>query len=162
MLKMPITPREIICFSRYVCKCVSDLWRGMASRKSVTCVWIKKLDVYAFKNKKKPSVGVELRAGGDPHRSEKPGWSAGDMRSGLNKKKIHRHSVSPTSVAFFWLVIIFGLFKVSKMTNYDLPKVSNITNFNYDLFKVSKMTILIMTCSKSAKWLWLTESQQND
>ena len=29
---------------------------------------------------KKPSVGVELRAGGDPHRSEKPGWSARDMR----------------------------------------------------------------------------------
>ena len=30
------------------------------------------------KNKKKPSVGVELGAGGDPHRSEKPGWSARD------------------------------------------------------------------------------------
>ena len=32
------------------------------------------------KHSKKPSVRVELRAGGDPHRSEKPGWSAGDMR----------------------------------------------------------------------------------
>ena len=31
------------------------------------------------KKKKKPSVGVELRAGGDPHRSQKPGWSASDM-----------------------------------------------------------------------------------
>ena len=30
--------------------------------------------------KKKPSVRVELRAGGDLHRSEKPRWSAGDMR----------------------------------------------------------------------------------
>ena len=29
---------------------------------------------------KKPSVRVELRAGGDPPGSEKPGWSAGDMR----------------------------------------------------------------------------------
>ena len=27
---------------------------------------------------KKPSVRVELRAGGDPNRSEKLGWSAGD------------------------------------------------------------------------------------
>ena len=27
-----------------VCVCVSDLWRGMASRKSLKCVWIKKLD----------------------------------------------------------------------------------------------------------------------
>ena len=32
------------------------------------------------KNKKQSSVAVELRAGGAPHRSEKPGWSAGDMR----------------------------------------------------------------------------------
>ena len=39
------------------------------------------------KNKKKPSVGVELRAGGDPHRSEKPGWSSGDMRQGPKQKK---------------------------------------------------------------------------
>ena len=39
---------------------------------------LKKVDVYAFK--KKPSVRIELRAGGDPHRSEKPGWSVGDIR----------------------------------------------------------------------------------
>ena len=32
------------------------------------------------KTKKKPSVGIELRAGWDPHRSEKPGWSASDTR----------------------------------------------------------------------------------
>ena len=31
------------------------------------------------KKQKKPSVGVELRAGGDPHGSEKQGWSASDM-----------------------------------------------------------------------------------
>ena len=77
------------------------------------------------KKQKKPSVGVELRAGGDPHRSEKPGWSAGDTRQ-WPKQKMHRHPVSPTGV----------LFKVRKMT--------------YDLLKVSKMTILIVTCSKSA------------
>ena len=52
------------------------------------------------KHSKKPSVGVELRAGGDPHRSEKPGWSAGDMRQWpkKEKKKIHRHPVSPKGV----------------------------------------------------------------
>ena len=42
--------------------------------------------------------------------------------SGL-KKKMPRHPVSPKGVLF--------LFKVSKMTN-----------FNYDLFKVSKMCVL--------------------
>ena len=36
---------------------------------------------------KKPSVGLELRAGGDPHRSKKPGWSVGDMRPWPQKKK---------------------------------------------------------------------------
>ena len=55
---------------------MSDLWHGIASRKS---------HVSELKNwmlsiqKKKQSVGVELRAGGDLYRSEKPGWSAGDM-----------------------------------------------------------------------------------
>ena len=50
------------------------------------------------KNKKKPSVGVKLRAGGDPHMSEKPGWSAGDMRQWPKQKnkKMRRHPVSPT------------------------------------------------------------------
>ena len=38
------------------------------------------------KAKKNHSVGVELRAGGDPHRSEKPGWSAGDMRQWPKQK----------------------------------------------------------------------------
>ena len=41
------------------------------------------------KQKNKPSVGVEFRAGGDPHRSEKLGWSAGDMRQ-WPKQKMHR------------------------------------------------------------------------
>ena len=31
-------------------------------------------------DKKKPRVRVELRAGGDFHKPEKPGWSATDMR----------------------------------------------------------------------------------
>ena len=38
------------------------------------------------KKQKKPSVGIEPRAGGDPHRSEKPGWSAGDMRQWPKQK----------------------------------------------------------------------------
>ena len=58
---------------------VGDLWHGMASRKSQVRElknWMPKHS----KKKKKTSVEVELRAGGDPHRSEKPLWSAGDMR----------------------------------------------------------------------------------
>ena len=74
---------------------------------------------------KNPSVGVELRAGGDPHRSEKPGWSAGDMRQ-WPKQKMHRHPVSPMGVL---LLFFFNLFEVSKIT----------TKF-FDLFKVSKNT----------------------
>ena len=52
------------------------------------------------KTKKNPSVGVELRAGGDPHRSEKPGWSAGDTRQ-WPKQKMHRHPVSPKGLLQF-------------------------------------------------------------
>ena len=38
------------------------------------------------KKQKKPSVGVELRAGGDPHGSEKQGWSASDMTQWSKQK----------------------------------------------------------------------------
>ena len=55
---------------------VGDLWRGMASPKS----HVSELKNWMPLHSKKPSDGVELRGGGDPHRSEKPGWSAGDMR----------------------------------------------------------------------------------
>ena len=47
-----------------------------------------------------PSVGVELRAGGDPHGSEKLEWSAGDTRQ-WPKQKMHRHLVSPKGVLQF-------------------------------------------------------------
>ena len=75
---------------------VGDLWRGMVSRKS----HVSKIKNWMPKHSKKPSVRVELRAGGDPTRSEKPGWSAGDMRQWPKKKKkeIHRHPVSVTGV----------------------------------------------------------------
>ena len=36
---------------------------------------------------------------------------------------------------------------------FELAQSQQNDYFNYDLFKVSKMTILFMTCSKSAKWL---------
>ena len=56
---------------------VGDLWQGMVSHKSQ----VRELKNWIPKHsKKKPSVGVQLRVGGDPHRSEKPGWSARDMR----------------------------------------------------------------------------------
>ena len=90
-------------------------------------------------SKKKPSVGVELKAGGGLHRSEKPGWSASAQGSDLKKKKMLRHLVSPKGVL---LMVLLDLFKVSRMNNfnYDLFKVSKMTNFSNDLFKVSKMT----------------------
>ena len=57
-------------------KSVSDLWRGMASRKS----HVSKIKNWMPMHSTEASAREELRAGGDPHRSEKPGWSAGDMR----------------------------------------------------------------------------------
>ena len=54
---------------------VGDLWRGMASPKS----HVSKLKNWVAMHSKKLSVGIELRAGGEPHRSEQAGWSAGDM-----------------------------------------------------------------------------------
>ena len=64
---------------------VSDLWRGMASRKSHVSELKNWMPMHS-KKQKKPSVGVELRAGGDPHGSEKPGWSASDMRQWPKQK----------------------------------------------------------------------------
>ena len=63
---------------------MGNLWRGIVSGKSQASElknWMPK------HSKKKPSVGVELRAGGDPHGSEKPGWSADDMRQWPKKRK---------------------------------------------------------------------------
>ena len=56
------------------------------------------------KKQKKPSVGVKLMAGGDPHMSEKPGWSAGDIRQ-WPKQKMHRHPISPTGVLLLSFLI---------------------------------------------------------
>ena len=78
---------------------VSDLWRAMASRKSHVRELKNWMPMHS-KNKKKPSVGVELRANGDSLRSEKPGWRVGDMRQ-WSKQKMHRHLVSPKRVLQF-------------------------------------------------------------
>ena len=83
---------------------VSDLWRGMASRKSHVSELKNWMPMHS---KKKPSVGVELRAGGDPHRSEKPGWSASDMRQ-WQKKKIHRHPGGWEAPGDQWHGIVSG------------------------------------------------------
>ena len=96
----------------------------------------------SIQKQKKPSTRVELRAGGDPHRSEKPEWNASDMRQWL-KQKMHRHLVSPTGVL---LLVFFDLFKVSKII--------------FDLFKVSKITTKFLTCSKSAKILRSSHSKK--
>ena len=57
---------------------VGDFWSGMVplkSQESELKNWMPK-----HSKNKNPSVRVELRAGEDPHKSEKPGWSASDMR----------------------------------------------------------------------------------
>ena len=74
---------------------VSDHWHGMASRKSHVTELKNWMAMHS--KTKKTSVRVELRTGGDPPRSEKLGWSAGDMRQ-LPKQKMYRHPVSPTGV----------------------------------------------------------------
>ena len=97
-------------------------------------------------NKKKPSVGVELRAGEDPHRSEKPRWSACDMRQWPKQKKI--------ADWFKANKMSFDLLKAVTMTIFiffDLFKVSKKDYFNYELFKGSKSDHLIVTGSKSDK-----------
>ena len=83
---------------------VSDLWHDMASCTSHVSELKNWMPMHSKTNKK--SVGVELRAGGDTHRSEKPGWSASDMRQ-WSKQKMHRHRVSLTGVL---LLVFVGFF----------------------------------------------------
>ena len=88
---------------------VGDLWHDIASRKSHAS----ELNNWMPRHSKKPGVRVELRAGGDPHRSEKPGWSAGDMRQWpkiKRKQKVHRHPVFLTRV----LLLVFLTCSCSK------------------------------------------------
>ena len=49
------------------------------------------------KSRQPKAVVVELRADGDPNRSEKPGWSAGDMDK--LPRKLIRHPLSPKGVS---------------------------------------------------------------
>ena len=82
---------------------VSDPRHDMASGKSQVSESKNWMHIHSRKQKK-PSVRVKLRAGGDPHRSEKPGWSAGDMRQWpKQQQKMHRHPVSATGV----LLLVF-------------------------------------------------------
>ena len=88
---------------------VGDLWHGIASCKS----HVSELKNWMPSHSKKSSVGVELRAGGDPHKSEKPGWSAGDMSQWSKikrKQKMHRHPISPAGV----LLLVFLTCSCSK------------------------------------------------
>ena len=130
---MPITPGEILRFPRYMCEQLLA-WHGVPW---VNHMYVnKKLDAHALKKKKKPSVGVELRTGGDPHRSENSGWSCRDMRQWSKQKKCIATQFLQREFCF----LAYDLFKVIKMT--------------YDLLKVSKMTIKFLTCSNLAKWLF--------
>ena len=68
------------------------------------------MPMHSKKKKKKPSVRVELRAGGDPHRSEKPGWSAGDIGQWPQKRNAYASGFSQVSFA----VRFFDLLKSAK------------------------------------------------
>ena len=70
----------------------------MASRKSHVSELKNWMPMHS-KKQKKPSVGVELRAGGDPHRSEKPGWSAGDTGQWPQKRNVYASGFSQESFA---------------------------------------------------------------
>ena len=56
---------------------MGDLWHGMKSRKS----HVREFKNWMPRHSKKPSVRVELRAGGDRRSSEKPRWSASEIKT---------------------------------------------------------------------------------
>ena len=58
-----------------------------------------------------------------------------------------RYPVSPTGV----LQLVCLTYSNSEKYFFDLFKVSKMTIFNHELFKVRKITILFVTCSKSVK-----------
>ena len=79
---------------------MSDLWRDMVFRKS----HVSELKTGCLSiHKEKPSVRVEIRAGGGL-RPEKPGWSAGDTRKWPQKK----------CLGFWFLQGSFVIFIVNK------------------------------------------------
>ena len=90
-----------------------DLWRGIVSGKS----HVSELKNWMPKHsKKKPSVRVELKAGGDPHGSEKRGLSAGDIRQW--PKIMHRHPVSPNGVLRVFLTFSSFFFIKLSQANF--------------------------------------------
>ena len=82
-------------------------------------------------------------------RDDRVGW-------GKKKKKMHRHPVSPhwSFVASFSKsakILRSSHPKRVSNFNYDLFKVSKMTNFNYDLFKVSKIATKFFELFKVSK-----------
>ena len=100
-------------------------------------------------SKRKTCVGVELRAGGDLHRSENPRWSASDTGQWPQKKKCLGIQFLPREFCW-WLISVMTC---SMSVNWLILIMTCL--------KSAKWGILIMTCSKSAKcvpilvFLWL-------
>ena len=134
MLRIIATPREILCFPRYECGWPLA-WHDVPW---VTSEQIKKLDARAF-HKKKPSVGVELRAGENPHMSEKPGWSGCDMRQ-WPKRKENKKCIGIRFLPWEFCCQFNFWFVQSQQNNYKV----------FDFFKVSKTTTKFL-CSFFAK-----------
>ena len=81
------------------------------------------MNAWAFKKSRQQKVvRVELRAGGNGHRSEKPGWSASGMRHPLV-----RHSVSPR-----------GIFLILKVKSHHLA-----TFISGNLYKLQEKVIIV-------------------
>ena len=76
------------------------------------------MGAYEFKKKqKKPSVGVELRAFGDPRISKKPRWSASDMNQ--LPKTMHRYPVSPKRVLQVFFDDLNNYLNIAYMLNIN-------------------------------------------
>ena len=92
-------------------------------------------------SKKKPIVGVELRAGGGLHGPEKLGWNVGDTGQWpQKKKKMPRHSVSPKGLL---LIVLLDLFKVVKMTNFNYRHKNHPRKIHFLLYIPMALFLLL-------------------
>ena len=94
-------------------------------------------------NKKKPCVGVELRAGGDLHRSEKPGWKAGDMR--WWPKNSQAFSFSHES---FVVIDARSSHPRSNHLKSSLTCINSAKNYFFWLAQIYQDNLIFLTCPK--------------
>ena len=81
---------------------------------------IKKLDAWTVKKSRQPKVvGVELIAGGDLNRSEKPGCSISGMEK--QHRKLLRNTVSTKKILLYGFIIeAFTLYNLQQLRSSHL------------------------------------------